>query len=588
MPLTTRTFEELRKSNADALEHVHYTPGMEIHRLRKDRRERMQELLEQRQYIEELASVDDQKAVSGIERYGTEVMQLSAIQNDMHFKRLEGQELRNYIWNALPNGLFKRFQELFCREEHLIAPPFHITAKGDVVFDANVRSLSLDLCLISPDLVKDDFAQSTGLCAFTEEDTPLTRLEKKRAAIPKLKAMFSSAQSLQPGHYRFLMLREPRRNVQQESDGTLLKPGIAGTLLYLRRASRNGTNRAKIRKPNTDPLQREIVQHFTSVYGALRKPSHQTNNYDREQLQLTRLQVETEHLHRQCGQWKPATPSTEKQSIRTAGEQVLAQAEELLSRCKDVDKVEAQEAFAKVGPMLARGNTSAAMAALLKAMGKMQHRLITINPISGFNEQDRRVLMRIIATEELEMRTYRKHFAKGTTSLESSKRPGSVSALGVDTATFNRVRLQPLATFAERMQEKQRTLDAALHGKNRDSSARTAVEMHIIGKLQGLRSCVETVKLTLTGNRAVPVEDIAALLSQFMPYFATRQVLPAVTVPPYEKAFESLRTSFSAIQKRLKFYVEEHLDLPPREEMYGRLKDYLDTFDIEAIVQELP
>ncbi|TSC99968.1 MAG: hypothetical protein Greene101449_408 [Candidatus Peregrinibacteria bacterium Greene1014_49] len=577
MPLTTRTFEELRKSNTDALERAHYTPNLEIEKLRKRRRERIQNLLEQGKYIEQLASVDDQKIASGIERNGKEVMQISTIQDDKHFKRFENQDLHNYIWNVLPDGIFKRFQELYCRPEHLIVPRYHINPNGYVTFEVDVRSLSLDLCLVSPDLIKDEFAQNTKLCEFTEDDNPLKRLEKKRAAIPKLKSLFAAAQPLQKGHHRFFVIKEPGN---EKSHDTILEPEIAGTLLHIRNGRGEDAQNKKKSGPNIHPLRRRTVQHFKSAYSALRKPSHQTKNHDRELLQLTRLQVETEDLRRQCGTWKKTTPITEKTRIRDAGNSILATAEDILQDCKDIDKVKAAEKFAKVRPLLESSNPSAAMTTLLSGIGLLQERLTKMHPISGFNEQDRMTLMHAVAKQELIMRTYRKRLAIGTASFDKVSLPPNVSAMGIDPEALLQISLQPLATFAGRMQKKQVVLDAALTEGNREHASRTAVEMHIIGKLQGLRSCIDTIQLSIAGNCAIPVEDI----EKFVQYFTQRQLLPQIIVPEYEQVFEKHRIDLSGIQ----VYIDQQIDVQPREEMYGQLKKYLDSLAIEDSVRALP
>jgi hypothetical protein len=584
MGLSTLKFGDLRESVNEKLAKVGHQAGIAAEG--ENERAQIGKLLDDRAHIEDLASTQPQREAYGVEKFHGNFVMLRSITSDP-CSRYEGEELRHFIWNSVPHCPFKRFQELFCHEHQFVVPRFTIAERNRVMFadGGHFNRLSLEACMVSPDRISDDFACSTGLCAFEDGDTPLERLEKKRSIIPSLKLMFASAVPLQHGHQRMLEVERASQEMEKQYGASVPKKAL-GTILYSRE---NGNGRAQHGKSGIEPPRQLVVSHFESAYAALRKTAHERASYDAEQLELVKLRQEIASLNARCNRdWHDKISCATKDAILRDAHALLNRGHTLLEHCVNAHKVSASVRIDRCGNLLTKSNVSAAMASMVGALNSLSHRLKEMTPKEGHNEQDRLTLMERITAEELSLKEIRRGIIAAAQTLDQNPTIRDVGSLGIDAYALGQIALQPLRTYSDKMMEKCAALDRALFEQRPDVAKTAMVQAHIIGKFQAARTCFEHIKLWIAEGRCPPAGNVREFVSKLNVIFADRSVWPEITVEGYEGVFVTMQERLQGIERQLGHYAQRPMDADAQTAMQQRLRGYLDTFDLETIVRELP
>lgn len=604
----TLTFDELWARNDRALERAGYDPSIQVTVLRVKKRRRIQKLLEDRRKIDALASTEDQREAYGRERWDREFVRLRDVARDPHVT-LDGEALRWHVWSRVPNCRFKRFQELFSDPADFIVPPFAFDARGNVSFGSIYMSdLSLRPCLVHADRIPEKLLEDLGLCDFTKENgDPLARLKKKRAATARLKFLFEAAAPMQRRHERLLVVREPSDDLRRAYSGIEGPPATAlGTIVYVREQE-NGQEpkRRDPRKPGPRPPRALVAQHFASVYAAHRKTLHESGIYEAEVQDLTGVTQDLTTMNRTLDQeWKA---TDRRATVREQAQTVLRGSRRPLEHAQDAHKAQAHDLLADAESLSdARGkeNVTATMSKMVAAKNRLGCRLDEMCAKGGFNQQDRFTLERHIGEHEAAMERFRAAVLRGGPRLfddsplfrSDALAPDQIDAeacalrvrMGIYTHALDKLFLEPFRTHAEKLREKCNALDGALRDRSRDRAADTIVQMHVIGKFQAVRTCFERVRAYVTASRAIPVQEVRAFVQQLLALFAPRQLFEERTIEGYREPFEKMLSDLQIIERGLAHYAGKDLAVRERSELYGRLKEYLDRFAIEAIVRALP
>ncbi len=584
MPLSTITFQELRMRSERGLTKAEFEPGVAAEQ--EDTRTEIGNLLDDRAHIEELASTQEQRKSYGIEKFHTDFVMLRTLQEHEHCS-YEGEELRRFIWSRVEDSRFKRFQELFCHEYQFVVPKFQILEKNRVLFPrgTNFQQMRLEACQVSPDRISDNFAQNIGLCTFDDADTPLTRLEKKKKAIPRLKLIFDSAIPLQQGHQRILQIEEQQPETAKRYATTVPEEAL-GRILYTRE---NGNGHTAPAKGTPKAPRRLIVSPFKSAYGALRKTAYEHAGYDREQLDLIRLKEEIASLNRRCDrEWKGQISDAKRDAIIKNAREILEEGHLLLEHCVDHCKVSANIRIQRCGELLTKKNVSAAMGTMVGTLNDLTHRLEPIAPIQGHNDQDRITLHRHITEQEILIKDFRRTIEDAAGTFDGDSEITNATMLGIFAHDLSRISLQPLRTFADRISEKLLALDQSLLRNDTFTAKTSLIQMHVIGKFQAIRTCFEHIKYWLTNGRIVPAEKLQQFVGRLNNILKGREVYPDIAAESYAAVFEEMQTKLAAIEERLAHYAAHPLSGNEHTSMQQKLREYLDTFDIEEIVKKLP
>jgi len=588
MSPSTPSFESLRESNMKALAKAGNLPGVAAEA--ENKHARIAILLDRRAHIEDLASGQSQRQAYGIEKFHKDFTMLRTCQSDPNSPH-EGEHYRNFIWSCVPHCPFKRFQELFCHRHQFVVPHFTIQPNKRLWFDqgTNFHQMSLAACQVSPDRISDDFAQSTGLCTFEEGDSPLVRLEKKKAAVPTLKLMFESAVPLQQGHQRLLQVETPHP-LTAKRYGTSVPEEAVGSIVYTREHGAQGNGQTPAKKHAPPAPRHRIVSHFTSAYAALRKTAHERSSYDTEQMELLRLKDEIAALNRRCNrEWRGKIADEKKDALVAEAQEMLTRGHQLLEHCVNRDKCFADTRIGRCGELLTKHNVSAAMATMVGALNHLAHRLEDVAPKEGHNDQDRITLQRHITEQELLMKELRRNIEDGGRNYTGNAEITNATQLGIFACDLSRISLQPLRTYADRISQKIVDLDRALLIHDEAAAQQSLVQMHVIGKFQAARTCFEHIKHWMVDGRPIPLSEARQYVDRLHTIFAERSVYPECIVAGYSEAFNTMAEATEELRALLQRYTQQPIhDGAQTESIDKHLHAFLDRFDIEAMVRALP
>lgn len=605
-PLT----ETLRDRNEIRLESIGFVPGL-AQKMTARQRRRIVDLLGERAVIEDLATTQGQREAYGIERWHRAFVRLRDIHTDQHFDKFEGEELQWYIWDKAQGCRFTQFQELFCAPPNFILPRFTLDRRGNVEFHGlpDWHSLSLAPCLVSADRIPDKLMEDLGLCTFEEENgDPMARLTKKRALIPRFKLLWEAAVPLQQRQQRMLAIAPPTPEVQSRYHGIEEPPSSAiGTILYTRGKesgfNANGTPRRARGAPR--PPRSLVTQYFVSAYRADRKTFHEFHVYAREITQLTDAKQALRSINSALDAAR-GLPETEQTALEEHAKKVLLHHCSILSTSAHRLKVEAHDLLQSIVDLkdrIGRKNISAAMAKMVAVMTLLEARILDLTPKGGYNHQDQTILERCIQEHERTLQAFRTGIARKPPELfaasalftgqpmsvsEVDREVGSLEAhLGTRPDPLQTIILEPFRTYALRLRQKSLTLDAALRSRDRERAMDTVIEMHLIGKFQDMRRCFEDMKQCLIQMHPVPLSQIQLIARELRIHFTDRQLFPARTVAAYAEPFVHMEQVLGKIERGLQHYAVRHLDVGEQAALYGRIKKYLETFDLEEIVRGL-
>ncbi len=595
MGLTTITFATLRERNSRSLERAE-TPAesADVTHLSSRQRRRIGILLEKRAHIEDLASTQNQREAYGVGPWHGDFVRM----RDLHGypgADAEGEALRARVWESIPNSRFKRFQELFCHPHQRIVPAFDIDGDNNITFRAspNFNTLSLQGCLVSPDLIADDLARDLRLCAFTDDDDrhPERRLQKKHAAVPRLKKLWESSVSLQPNHHRVLVVSPPTPEIDAAYGEHVSGPDLQalGSILYVREEDQEDGEPRKL-----------LVQHFDSAYGAHRKTLHEAHVHEREINQLEKLQVSLLSMNRRLDrEWKePERRDGLRAECRALFDACIA----ALERCTNKYKVEAHgfvDDARELRDSRGRENITATMTRMVAVVKRFHRRYGEMFPKGGFNQQDRMALQRHIKGQETALCQFRQSIEHGASVIGN----GSVALFGeksmsadvvrsnvrgiqqrmeIDPHVIRNVTVQPLLFYAAALHDGYLDLEAALLARDQRMAKDTVLRMHVLGKFQEIRSRCERLKADFVDADRISLSAIHVFVDNLQKIFNTFQVFPNEIVEDYREPFEDLQRGLADLQRQIDAYAGQDAEVGQRTEIARTLKEYLDSFDIEG------
>jgi hypothetical protein len=606
MALTTITFEELRERNEHALNKAGYDPNGSVAPMRAAQRTRIETLLDQRTEIENLSSTQQQREEYGVEQWHRDFVRLRDVHSDPVFKKFEGQELRDYIWNWVPNCPFKRFQQLFSRSTDLIVPPFQISKNGRVEFAVPPIAIGVRGCLVSPDHIPEKLAEEDlGLCDFSDDHgDPLERLKKKREIIPRLKLLFDAAVPLENRHYRLLAIEEPLPGLQATYGDEVVGPPLhtLGSIIYTHEeVNGNGeTPRRRGAPPHPTWL---TAQYFDSAYSAQRKTLHEANVYGDELQVLTQAKSDLRDMNgRLDREWK-----LNKDQLRTEARALIQRCLDIIGRPMNRSKVEARdllERSADLKDVREKENISATMSRMIGVIDRLEGRLTEMRSKGAYNFHDDRTLEQKIREHERTIEAFRRAVAGSEQTIHDDSRLFGLEALTneeieTEVATMKsrlaiwpgnleRLTLEPFRTFADKLHILYDTLDASLYARDRKRTIDALVRLHVTGKFQEVRTCFAEIERLIINPDRTSIESLKKIVDKLLGIFATRDLFPTHIVEGFRTPFEEMETTLNIIAGRFAHYKKEKPDAAERDLIYDRLKKYLEKFDVEAIVRDLP
>lgn len=581
------------------------TPSAEVTRQQiAYSRRRVAALLEQQEHLQALASVEPQQHDYGNdtgEAWQQDFVLLRDVQPIDGLKH-RGQQLRNYIWSQIPNSRFKRFQELFSAPEQFCVPHFTTSAEGDIHFGTvNFNTMSLRGCVADVDHMPDDLLEELQLCTFDATDSTLEYLQKKTNTIPALKKLWESLLPMQRGHHRLLLVEEPSERVAgQYSEVPNPDVDVLGKIIYVR----ENTNGEPIKRSRTQPpAPRKLTASvFDSVYHAHRKTTHEETWYSQETSTLATIARRIADIRdRLQTDWR----DTELRSLLQAEAQdVLTDCAERLEHCIEGNKRKVHELIGncvEIRDSLGRSNPVASMSKLsaaLRALGTRNHQKTSKG---GFNQQDRITLERWIQTGEGALADFGGQVVAAGTRVQpnivlfdridltdaqtTSNATGLLNRVALRPEQLHPLRAQPFRTYRDAHLAAYGEFSQQCHEANCTGAQTQLVRMHVNGKFAELRRRFEQIKAWTNDAENIHISRIRTFVAELQQIFGARTLYPDIVIESMESNFVELAEALEVIEARLAFYETDDSDVTARSEMYGRLKTYLDTFDIEAMVR---
>ncbi|MDD5469350.1 MAG: hypothetical protein PHO92_00920 [Candidatus Peribacteraceae bacterium] len=478
--------------------------------------------------------------------WDTQFMQLADLPKDE----------RDTAWQRLPGGTFKRLQECFCTRGQRVLP-----RERRMLED---QDLCTDGMILDPECVPDDLAAKLGIVAFEESDSPMDRWRKKQdpAAIEALRGLLRGARQLERGNCRLIVLTD-------------------GRILY---TSENGNGRGG---NGNRPERRSQV---FDAYGAHRKTHHEHNVYEREIGVLEEVRVKLEGLQPLIDSWRRDTPEARKREIEAQALPVIAECSEKLSAAVNVYKRIAGNTLEKIEDFTIERrdgrrvvNPPAVMARLVGVRNNLSRRFEEMLGKGSYNERDGMVLQREIQRSEQVFSLLRARLAQST--------PGNASVIAQE-QTFHAlrgVRTAPFRTYAEKILAVQSAhLAPALQQGSAEGCRDGLVRAYVIAKFQEVGSGFARMKARMLTLEHLQVFEVKQLADELAQLFRSIDIFPGQRVEGYVQPFETLCGELAEIQHGLAHYEGQQLDAEGRRALFERFREYLEKFDLEEIVRNLP
>lgn len=596
-----RSDAEISEARLENIRNPHKRENIESHIAAT--RARMLEITAHTTEIQQLSDPLKQKEDFSAEIWNERFVRLGDI-NEIDGLFPEGEQLRMLIWSAMPDCRFKRVQELYCQPDDFCLPRFTVVNKR-IVFPVPTRfhELSLDPILMDINLVSDSLLEKLQIVDFPEED-PVGHLKMKAAALPRFKEILERATQLSAKNKRILIIASQHNQTASiEADVRGAPDAVEGAIIYLK------TDDKKKSPTKKKQFERRSAQFFENGYDAKRKTHHEELAYSNEVGKLSKLIVRIKNINAEIDtQWKTDTADSVKQDMRSRANELFKECAETLQYCSNLYKVKAKTRVATIQSHISedatkKPNISAVMTCMTSAREDLQKRNETdIVEKSGFNQNDRAGLEAALDKQEGIIDEYGKGIIEVAESFADNPdifEPNYLSPdeIPVKTQEFllqvrpdllDEITMAPFVTYAARLREKYDALGAAVSMQDKENAAQILIQMHVIKKFSDVQKEFENIKEKIIDPRFISVDVIRRFITDLNREFFAFQIFVDTIVDSYVPAYESMRSSLAVMEKRLAHYeAQKTMTIEERTEMYGRMKEYLDTFNIPAIVSEL-
>lgn len=505
---------------------------------------------------------------------------------------LKGIELQQWIWSCVPDSRFKRFQEVFCNPEDYVVPAFTMV-KGRLQFRkiTSFNTCSLDACIVSPDRITDEHAEAFGLLEFDESDVgyPKKRLHKKADidVLLQLKKFGESWKQLDPQNKHLWIVGTSLPEHDQRYGDKKIPQDVIGTIIFIQ-GSADG-------EKNALGSEERVLSHFPNAFQASRKPVHQRGGHDEEQDELTKMHAEltAANMRLDAGDRRD-TPQATKALVIAESQKVIGSAANALNGVRAKTKVEAKEKLEEALPMKdrrGRRSTTAGLSKMVAARRRLETRNDDINDMQSINERDRTLLREALGKAQATLVSVRKHIVTYARMLEGDARTLTAAEKGHARIAFNvaphlqKVQLQPLVTHAHILLKQSEHVHAALEANSRRDAQAALLRMQIVGKLQGMRTCMEW--MTSQIHDRFPDAKAKDKVEEMSEFLHEHQIFPQQYIPEYDGPYAQACELFEELVERF----DELCDMPASGDktlLIEQFKERKEDLDVESIVLGLP
>lgn len=464
-------------------------------------------------------------------------------------------------WKGVRSSRFRTFQEIFTPPEARIVPNYKRRPSY-----SEWQKQPIDHCPVEPMLIPDWLVEEFEL-GDLEGLSEFEKLERKVELIPDVRELFKHLQPMEAygiKTYRVMVLE----GYDPKHDGKIV-----------RAAGREYKKDMRRKKKRGEP--RKEMQRFDSIYDAHRSMIHAERSYEDEDPKVHGIKARVEEIREDAARMRGDDP------LRADIEKRIEAELKLLGDVDSHDKAEAAEIMRTVKDMrdiLGRPNSGATRAQLVRAANLLSGRSSAIFKKLRWVNEDKRILNKVINQSRATMG--RAHIAtlmvcKGLREecgeRELERRIKSVTDI-------DGLSVRPFISYADKLQEKMGNLTEAL-GKPSKVADAEAMNAHVACKAFMLQHERERILRDLA--QSPNGTTISALLKR-------AEVLEKKISPKHpaidltgSAAYLDLCGKTGKIVKGLSKYSTMRLSEDERQDMYKRLKQYLEEIDFSEILEKL-
>lgn len=612
MALTTASVVALREENSTLINQLSSAlEGAAFPFRGQDKRvaERLGRLFDRRLEIEEAAATHNQREHYGREQWDRYFVRMQEVRAP-EGSGLTNEQVRNALWKLVPNGKFKRFQELFADPANYVVPNIFEVRDGTVRFTRppDFNKISVSCCFVSPDRIPDEFAEKVGVVEWSDKErrSPLLRYLRKAdvQVLDRLKLLWDAAALVSHREFRVLVVQRPSADLMKRYPSVESFPsGLHGTILFLRE---DLTGRVPHRNPILGPekVRPLRVQHFTTIYDAHRKTLHEAFGYKTESGEIAPLRARGEMLRtRIANDYRKDAPAEVKAGIREQATETLREGVALLKDVVDGNKRKALDLMSRVVDFedsTGRTNPLVVHNRLTHSTKSLGARLNEMRAKNRHNQTDEDLLREIIAVEGTILRSIERSIARQADALFLPQRNNGTASRSVlaaklapevvmsrlmpDRQSLDFVGCRPFSTFGGLLRVGAFELQQALTAKDTSKAKAAVVKMHIINKLFSVNDNLQRMTEYLVDPEAVPMQALRTEVREMKEKLAVR-ILRGVQVADHEERFGVLERRVASLDS---FLQSEIPDSPAARKMFFvNLKKQIKSIDPEGLAWEL-
>lgn len=520
-------------------------------------------------------------------------------------------KVRAKLWQGLPASRFKLFQEAFSTELNYTVPTMVCEQRA-------LDRCSLSACLVSPDLLPNKLASDLRLVDFGARSTRLEALQKKQApaVIDGLKALWESLELLDSSNKHLFGIAQHSEETRSRYPGIAEIPEeILGSILYTRERVSGSSRRAFEAMKRGEYEPRSVtVSFFSSSYSMHRKTMEEKAGYQSEVRELATLSERWKTINTEFNEgWRKATPTRDREEMKNQLIELLGESRELLERSSNLQKGKARMMLSKIedslaeplaNPDLVIARTGPLLTRMVSAISAFKERSHEVKHKSKWNEDDQTVLEHLIALNEakfdflssafaqmdLVLKNNRGYFRQRNVDLASRERFATslIGQLKLRLPDFDKTSVRPFRAFSQKMLAIRDNMRQAIVDQDAQKTADAAVKLVCVWKLAQVNSACEWLRTEMIPGAGVNVAALAKRARKLKETVEARKVLPKCDVDAYRGPFDEIQAFVKSLVRGLEHHEGRGMTGEQQEQLFERIRDFLDQKDLEKIVRDLP
>jgi len=524
----------------------------------------------------------------------------------------EVNKIRAMLWTRLPESRFKTFQEAFSHPRNFVVPLQHAEKQ-------TLNRCHLSACMVSPDLIPNKLLADLGIVhwpAHRMSRTEALAVKSDIGVLSQLKATWESAWRLDGSNPHILVVG-PLTSAVRERYGAMpdVDSAAQGSLIYTREKISGSSKAArKAAEGGVFEPRAVAVSVFSSPYSLYRKTIEEDVGYNAEAVQLDSLLTRWQVLNKEFNDdWTKNTPRGEREALKERLVALMDESRSVLDGSTNVQKVNVLDLLDLIQerideepsrPEIVIRNTTAILTRTVKAIGLLKSRVSEIPRKSGWNEQDRRILLSCINQSNTLISDVLPHLSKAEDCVRSNSAlfddatltrkareemaQGILSRTGMKLAGVSGINVRPFKAFADKLLELRESLRSALVTGDLQGVKDAFVKAVVVLKLYRINHACETLRMNSYPGSAVSVTKLVEAADMLDRVLRDRGVFAGHDVSAYSTVYEPIEEFARNLFADLRRFADPGAPLAAHDQLQEAIRTFLKESNIEAAVRALP